>query len=59
MRHDYSDKEILRELDEMVRKGYLKRTSKGFIDSDEVTALLKKGKTRKEIKKILENRKED
>jgi hypothetical protein len=43
-------------LDEMVRKGYLKKTKKGYIDSDEVTDLLKQGKTRNDINKMLKKR---
>lgn len=49
-------KEIEDALKKMVENGYLKSTKKGYIDSDEVTAMLKEGKTRKQIDKILNRR---
>ena len=47
-------KELTDELNMMVKKGYLKKTQRGYIDSDRVTAMLKEGKTRKQITRILE-----
>lgn len=41
-------------LKDMVKRGYLKHTKKGYVDSDRVTAMLKEGKTRKQIAKILD-----
>lgn len=50
----YTKKEVKDALNELVKRGYLKRTKGGYIDSDKVTTLLKKGKTRKQIAKILD-----
>lgn len=45
---------IHKALNEMVKLGYLKKDKKGWKDSDQVTSLLKKGKTRKQIAELLE-----
>jgi hypothetical protein len=45
--------EIKFALELMVKNGYLKKTNKGFIDSDKVTKFLKEGKTRMEISNLL------
>jgi hypothetical protein len=54
----YADCETAEEveegLQELVRKGYLKKTKKGYIDSDRVTIMLNEGKTRKQISQILD-----
>ena len=49
-----TEKEVEKELEVCVKKGYLKKTKKGYIDSDRVIKLLKEGKTRYEISEILE-----
>lgn len=48
-----NDKELKDALDELVKDNFLKKTNKGYIDSDRVKELLKKGKSRKEIASIL------
>ena len=50
----FTKKEVEDSLKELVKKGYLKHTKKGWIESDRVTTLLKKGKTRRQIAKILD-----
>lgn len=42
-------------LNELVNAGYLKHTKKGWVDSDKVKAMLKEGKSREQIAKILDN----
>jgi aldehyde:ferredoxin oxidoreductase len=53
---EFSRKQVVAGLRELVRKGYLKRDKKGWVDSDEVKSLLKKGKSREQIAKILERK---
>jgi hypothetical protein len=50
----YTEKELKEALKELVKRNYLKKTTKGYIDSDRVTFLLKSGKTRKQIAFILD-----
>jgi len=49
----YTEKELKEALEELVKRNYLKKTAKGYMDSDRVTFLLKSGKTRKQIAFIL------
>jgi len=53
---EYNEDEFEVALDDMVKAGYLKKTTKGYIDSDEVVVMLKEGKTRKQISRIFERR---
>jgi hypothetical protein len=46
--------DLLKALEELRDKGYLKKTKKGWVDSDRTKELLKEGKSRKEISKILD-----
>ena len=50
----YTEKELKEGLKELVKRNYLKKTTKGYMDSDRVTFLLKSGKTRKQIALILD-----
>ncbi|MEK6883959.1 MAG: hypothetical protein AABY22_30295 [Nanoarchaeota archaeon] len=50
----YKDEELKEALNEMVKAGYPKKIKKGYIDSDRVKSLLKQGKSRKQITKILD-----
>jgi outer membrane protein assembly factor BamE (lipoprotein component of BamABCDE complex) len=52
----FTTKEVEDCLKDMVKAGYLKKTKKGWMDSDRVTAMLKEGKTRQQIAKILDNK---
>ena len=45
--------EVEKALNKMVKMGYLKKTKRGYMDSDYVKSMLKKGKTREEIDKLL------
>jgi len=53
--NSFTMEEVKESLDLMVKQGYLKKTKKGYKDSDKVTKWLKEGKTRNQIIKILEN----
>lgn len=54
---EFTKKEVKDALDDMVKNGHLKKVGNAYQDSDEVTSLLKKGKSREEIDKILKKRK--
>lgn len=54
-KNSFTMKDVKESLDLMVEQNYLKKTKKGYKDSDYVTKLLKQGKTRSQIAKILEN----
>jgi len=54
MDKQFTKKEFENALKELVDKGYLKHTKKGWMDSDRVTAMLKEGKSRKQIAKMLD-----
>lgn len=49
-----NENEIKEVLNKLVQKGYLKKIKDKYMDSNRVTSLIKQGKTRKEISKILE-----
>lgn len=48
------DLEIKEALNEMCKRGYLKKDKKGYVDSDRTKFLLNKGKNRQEIAEILD-----
>ena len=54
MENNLTKKEVEDALKELVKAGYLKKTKNGWVDSDRVRAMLKEGKTRKQIAKILD-----
>ena len=50
----YTETELAGALEEFVAKGYLQKCAQGWKDSDRVSSLLKEGKTRKQIMRLLE-----
>ena len=52
-KNDYTKKEVVAALQELIKKGLIKKTKEGYIDSEETKKLLKEGKTRKEIREII------